>query len=96
MMPIDAHAAVDEVGDRLASIVAEHGPRAVALYYGTGAYQSSLGFPMSKGWLRALGSPHLYSTQKIDQSPKVVAALRCAWASSRRGGNHSPNPMSGC
>ena len=36
---IDAEAALDEIGAKLAALVAEHGPRAVAVYHGTGAYR---------------------------------------------------------
>ena len=74
--PIDSHTAMAEIGDRLAAIVAEHGPRAVAVYHGTGAYRSVLGNIMERAWVAKLGTPNFFSTMTIDQSGKWVSAAR--------------------
>ena len=73
---IDAEQALDEIGERLAAIVAEHGPRAVAVYHGTGAYRSVLGGLMERAWVAALGTPNFFSTMTIDQSAKWVTMAR--------------------
>ncbi|HEY6131257.1 MAG TPA: molybdopterin-dependent oxidoreductase, partial [Halioglobus sp.] len=74
--PISAAQAMDEIADKLAALVAEHGPRSVALYHGTGAYRSVLGGQLEKSFLSAIASPNLFSTMTIDQSAKWVTAGR--------------------
>jgi anaerobic selenocysteine-containing dehydrogenase len=73
---IDARRACEEIGERLTSLVAEHGPRSVALFFGTGAFQNTLGNIFSKAWLHAVGSPNFFSTTTIDQSSHSVTAGR--------------------
>lgn len=73
---IGAEAALDEIGAKLAALVAEHGPRSVAVYHGTGAYRSVLGGLMERAWVAALGTPNFFSTMTIDQSAKWVTMAR--------------------
>ena len=73
---ISTSEALDQVGARLVGLVSRYGPRSVGLYYGTGAYTSSLALPFAKAWMAAIGSPQVYSSQTIDQSPKNICALR--------------------
>lgn len=73
---IDAEAALDEIGAKLAALVAEHGPRSVAVYHGTGAYRSVLGGLLERAWIAALGTPNFFSTMTIDQSAKWVTMAR--------------------
>lgn len=74
--PIDAATAMDEIAARLGELIARHGPRALALYHGTGAYRSVLGAQLEKSFLSAVGTPNLFSTMTIDQSAKWVTAGR--------------------
>jgi anaerobic selenocysteine-containing dehydrogenase len=74
--PVSSSQALDEIADKLAALIAEHGPRSVALYHGTGAYRSVLGGQLEKAFLSALGTPNLFSTMTIDQSAKWVTAGR--------------------
>lgn len=76
--------AVAEIGDRLAALVAEHGPRCVAVYHGTGAYRSVLGGLMERAWVSALGTPNFFSTMTIDQSAKWVTMARMGVMASGR------------
>lgn len=69
-------AAIKEIGEQLAALVAEHGPRCVAVYHGTGAYRSVLGGLMERAWVAALGTPNFFSTMTIDQSAKWVTMAR--------------------
>jgi anaerobic selenocysteine-containing dehydrogenase len=74
--PIAVSTALDEVAERLSTLVARHGAGSVGLYYGTGAYGSALNIPLAKGWAKSLGTSQVYSSQTIDQSPKAITALR--------------------
>lgn len=71
--PIAFDSLVEEVGDTLARIVAEHGPRSVALYGGTAAYQNAAGLPVARAFMHGLGSPSFYSSLTIDQPAKLIA-----------------------
>jgi len=71
--PIASEPAVSQIAEQLQRIVDSHGPRAVALFNGTGAYMNSVGLATSRGWLGGLGSPSYYTCFSIDQPAKVVA-----------------------
>jgi anaerobic selenocysteine-containing dehydrogenase len=70
--PVAAPTLMDEVAARLGAIMSEHGPRAVALFYGTSAYAKSYSVPIAKAFLHELGTPNLFSTMTIDQSARWV------------------------
>ena len=71
---IDAQQAIDEVGERLRAIIDEHGPESVAVYVGCGGHRTSAGGPWYVDkWLRAFGSPRLYTSLTID-SPSLIIA----------------------
>jgi len=78
--PISSTAALDQIAQRIARIVADHGPRAVASYTGTGSYQNSTAVPVATAWHEGLQSPSLYTSLTIDQPAHRSAALRMgAW-----------------
>jgi anaerobic selenocysteine-containing dehydrogenase len=68
--------ALDEIHARMTAIIARHGPRSVALYYGTGANNNPLCHSAMKGWFDLTGSPYMFSSMTVDQSAKWVAAGR--------------------
>lgn len=74
--PVANDRAIDEIGAKLKALVAEHGPRSVAVYHGTAAYRSVLGGLMERAWVAALGTPNFFSTMTIDQSAKWVTMAR--------------------
>lgn len=82
--PIEAEAALDEIGAKLKALYEEHGPRAIAVYHGTGAYRCVLGNLMERAWVAALGTPNFFSSMTIDQSAKWVTMARMGVMASGR------------
>ena len=72
--PIASEQALDEIAERLSAIIAEHGPRSVALYAGMGCVPFVASTATAAGWLRALGSPMLFTAGSIDK-PGILIAL---------------------
>src|SRR6056297_558226 len=62
---IPSEQAMDEIAERIGALVREHGPRSVALYIGTYAGPHAASIPTSIGWLLALGSKMVFSSQSI-------------------------------
>jgi anaerobic selenocysteine-containing dehydrogenase len=78
--PVSSAAALDEIAARIGAIVERHGPRAVASYTGTGAFQNSTSVPVTAAWHAGFGSPSFYTSITIDQPAHRSAALRLgAW-----------------
>jgi len=78
--PVASTQALDEIAARIAEIVAEHGPRAVASYTGTGAYQNSVGVPIATAWHAGFDSPSVYTSLTIDQPAHRTSLARMgAW-----------------
>lgn len=72
--------ALDDIAERIAATVAKHGPRAVASYTGTGAYQNSVGVPMATAWHKGFDSPSIYTSLTIDQPAHRTSLARLgAW-----------------
>ena len=77
---ISSSDALDEIAARIADIVDRHGPRAVASYTGTGAYQNSVGVPVAMAWHKGFDSPSIYTSLTIDQPAHRSSLLRLgAW-----------------
>lgn len=72
----DLESTMDVIADRLGRILDEHGPRSIAIYYGTGSKSNTLGVQVMRSWARAIGTPNFYSSSTVDQSAKWVAAGR--------------------
>ena len=73
---IASQQALDEIGDKLRAIIDEHGPRAVATYNGTYAFQNSAQLAFSRAFHNSLGSPSYYTSVTIDQPAKVFVGTR--------------------
>jgi anaerobic selenocysteine-containing dehydrogenase len=74
--PIDSTRALDEIAARLADIRERHGPRAIATYCGTYAFQNSAAVAVAAGFHKGLGSPSYYTSVTIDQPAKVYTWSR--------------------
>jgi anaerobic selenocysteine-containing dehydrogenase len=74
--PVASSVALDEIAARVAAITAEHGPRSVASYTGTGAFQNSTSVAVAAAWHAGIGSPSFYTSVTIDQPAHRAAGLR--------------------
>lgn len=78
--------AVGEIAERIGAIVAEHGPRAVASYCGTHAFQNSTALAVAKAWHAGIRSESFYSSVTIDQPAKFIAMSRTGvWSAGMHG-----------
>ncbi len=79
--PDGSHASIasdvvmDEVAERVRAIVAEHGPRAVALYIGTHGYNNFASTSFANAFLKSIGSPMKFTSVTIDQPGKAIAMM---------------------
>lgn len=71
---IPSERAMDEVADRLKAIIAEHGPRSVALYVGMGLVPFVASTAIAAGWLNGIGSSMFFTAGSIDK-PGILIAL---------------------
>lgn len=71
---------LDDIAHRMQAIIAAHGPRAVATYTGTGAFQNSISMPVTQAFHSGIGSPSFYTSITIDQPAHLTSRLRMgAW-----------------
>ncbi|MEC7152374.1 MAG: molybdopterin-dependent oxidoreductase, partial [Actinomycetota bacterium] len=73
---IESEKALDEIAEQLQAITDRYGPRSVATYIGTGAYQNSIGVPVASAWHRGFDSPSFYTSLTIDQPAHRSSLLR--------------------
>jgi anaerobic selenocysteine-containing dehydrogenase len=68
--------AFDQIADTVADLIARFGPRSIATYCGTAAYQNATGLPVAKAFHQAIGSTSFYTSATIDQPAKAIAPMR--------------------
>jgi anaerobic selenocysteine-containing dehydrogenase len=73
---IPLETALDEIADRLDTLIGESGPQSIAAFKGTMAYTNFLANAMLPAFLGAIGSNAYYSTMTVDQSAKWVTFER--------------------
>lgn len=74
--PATSADALDDIAGRIRRIIDQHGPRAVASYTGTGAFQNSISMPAAVAFHAGIGSPSFYTSITIDQPAHLTARLR--------------------
>ena len=84
--PVTSNEAFDEIAEKVKALVAEHGPRSIATYNGTVAFQNSAQLVYSRAFHNALQSPSYYTSVTIDQPAKVFVGSRIGYWT---GGSHS-------
>ena len=70
---VSVEAAMDDIAERLTSMIREHGPRSVALYSGTYSYLYTAGAELGKSFMSAIGSPMLLDPSTMDQPGKPLS-----------------------
>jgi len=84
--PIASAQALDEIAARIDTIIAEHGPRAVAMYVGTGLVAFPGMVNVAHAWMSAIRSPMFFHVNTIDKPGMQIAqALHGTWE-----GGHPP------
>ena len=77
--------ALDDIAARIRRIIDEHGPRSVASYTGTGAFQNGISMPAAVAFHQGIGSPSFYTSITIDQPAHLTARLRMgSWEAGRQ------------
>ena len=70
---VEAERAMDEIAARLQELIAEHGPRSVALYLGTNGLPYPASALMANAFMRGIESPMFFTANTIDQPGKQIA-----------------------
>lgn len=83
--------ALDEISERIRSLVATHGPRSLSIYWGTYfAFDNPANLPICDGFANAIGTPMVFTPIVIDQPGKVVArGFHGMWMAPAR--SHEPD-----
>ena len=73
--------AIAEIAERITTIRDLHGPRSIGLFWGTYyALENAINMSMADAFMKALGSPMIFSPNSMDQPGKVLAkGLHGAW-----------------
>jgi anaerobic selenocysteine-containing dehydrogenase len=78
--PIALAQALPEIADKLKAIVAEHGPRSVALLVGTYGYTIFTAHGLGLALMAGIGSPMIFTSVTIDQPGKAIGlAMHGPW-----------------
>ncbi|EHJ59618.1 molybdopterin-containing oxidoreductase family protein [Novosphingobium pentaromativorans] len=81
---IGVETALDEVAQRLRSLIERHGPQTIAAYRGNPSWYDNLANIYSGAFMSALGSDQIYSANTLDQSAKVITSGRLgSWHAGR-------------
>ena len=70
---IGAEQAMDEIATRLQQLIADHGPRSVAMYLGTNGLPYPASALTGNAFMRAIESPMFFTANTIDQPGKQIA-----------------------
>jgi anaerobic selenocysteine-containing dehydrogenase len=71
--PVSSAKAMDAIAQQLSAIIAEHGPRSVAMYTGTFTHHYPSGTAFAMAFMAAIGSSMMFSPSSIDQPGKPMA-----------------------
>ncbi len=72
LVPVAWDEALDDIAAKLRRIIAEHGPNAVGMYFGSGLGMDSLGYVMQEALYAALGTPPKFTPLTNDGTAKAM------------------------
>ena len=72
LVPVSWDECLDDLAARLGKIVADQGPNAIGVFFGSGLGMDSSGFRMGEAFYRGLGAPPKFSPLTIDGTAKVL------------------------
>ncbi len=80
LVVIDSAAVLDQIAAKVRDIFARHGPRAIAMYNGSGQVSHPIGVPIARAWLRAIKSRMAFSAASIDKPAEYTSvAMHGNW-----------------
>jgi len=65
---------LDDLASRLRSVIDNHGPNAVGIFFGSGLGMDASGYRMAEAFYKSLGAPPRFSPLTIDGTAKVMVA----------------------
>ena len=74
LQPVTWDACLDDLDVRLRSIIDEHGPQSVGVYFGSGLGMDAAGYRMMEALLKAIGTPAKFSPLTIDGTAKTLVS----------------------
>lgn len=78
--PLPSDSAIAEIARKIEDIIRTFGPRAVAVYYGTGNVTNPNGSAMARAWMNAIKSKMMFSAMAIDKpAANTSIALHGNW-----------------
>jgi anaerobic selenocysteine-containing dehydrogenase len=80
LQAISGEQAIDEIAVKVQALIAQYGPRSIAMYTGTNSFPYPTSPSMANAWLRGIQSPMFFTSGTVDQPGKHVAmALHGTW-----------------
>src|ERR1022692_496507 len=74
LQPTTWGACLDDIGDRLRTIIDRHGPEAIGVYFGSGLGMDAAGYRMVEALFNAIGTPAKFSPLTIDGTAKTLVS----------------------
>jgi anaerobic selenocysteine-containing dehydrogenase len=68
--------ALDDIAARLRGVIADHGPNAIGVYFGSGLGMDASGYRLVDTFYKALGAPPRFSPLTIDGTAKLLVAMQ--------------------
>src|SRR5262249_24017862 len=76
LVPTSWEACLDDIAERLRTIVDRSGPRAVGVFFGSGIGMDAAGYRMAEALYGAIGRPPRFSPLTIDGTAKALVAYQ--------------------
>jgi anaerobic selenocysteine-containing dehydrogenase len=74
LRPASWEVCLDDLGDRLRTILERHGPEAIGVYFGSGLGMDAAGYRMMEALFAAIGTPAKFSPLTIDGTAKTLVS----------------------